>query len=1146
MSSFRSSNDNYTNTSSITVPVSTSLFGVRGITSTTTPTSTFGTGTPPFENVREVDGTIPGAPPTYFATITAMPQYGNKSVEELRMEDLKKKHDLTRSSSELNTGNNGNATPTPSTSSPSSFGKSNRTSTVSSSNPNYASSSSAPSSNAGVSSPNSDNSHPTSLSLLSMAVWNNYLDTVKVLIENLKVPINYTENCSPTPSKVITFSPFLLIAALQGNEEMTNYLLQKGAAIDGAVPERYLLPIVEYIPLRVTNGTDTFSSITPLVGALYARNANIVASLLNAGASRSSISVHNVSNPLTIACNLGSKNIVRLLLNRYNYSVHGETTNGGPTTTPLSENSTMYSTSTNVDLAANNIRLTLPSFVPKIASISPLWHACMPDPLFSIPGSTTGTHRTETYSGECIKAKYVFDEGTLRSERYELIQELLRRGADPNIRNGDNLPLLFCCTDVQIRQLLIQYRANVELEVQEWNFLHYISSQKSINLSFILLMLEKITNPHELGPDNHHFILRLWYTWLIKLVGMEQRGRSTVAVETLVNEWQIFQKILIRIGIEDHPNLLNEMVSIVFTAPFTVDGRILLPEIFYILGTLFRSSQFCNTNYLAECLRRFPHQQTFLHRYQALIAYDTEHPLMPTVVPIVPNSNYCLPLTNTPLIFLSLRQPFLLEMLLNSGANSRCASVFGRTPLIEAILAGKDRRSESIDDVNSLTNGSTTDNENIQPRYESERIKDCVVQLLNNGVDVDQCDNFGNTALHYCAAVGQIEVMDLLLQRGANIHRRSYTNVGVVEALFTVKLKDNHHDRTKDGIPFCLGLADPRVHQSLTKPNYTSVYRDDSENVPFTGVPWNLERLTRAIDLVLRYGASLRTTFSHNTVPLFKLIIHSLGLSPEIIDMLINKGMECNVTDPRNGQTLLMVTNISSEMLKVLVSKMGTTQINIRDHRGRTALFYASKCIANERIRILTDANADATIVDEDNVSPLLVYLLSFQDGLRTGIFPSGRNDWYIEARRPYYDAIKLLCRQGAIINLPPDNWGRTILGTVEALKSIFPMLRNVLDDKGTFRKEEEKRNTVVTVNMNNNPSYASIGERNKDTSGTVVRQGSNNNSNVSSSSVSEKLSSVSGTSSTSIVTGSDIQNTYTTPRLEEKEEEEEDDDDDI
>jgi ankyrin repeat protein len=51
-----------------------------------------------------------------------------------------------------------------------------------------------------------------------------------------------------------------------------------------------------------------------------------------------------------------------------------------------------------------------------------------------------------------------------------------------------------------------------------------------------------------------------------------------------------------------------------------------------------------------------------------------------------------------------------------------------------------------------------------------------VRQMLSRGGDVDVHDRYGRTALMEAVREGHIEVVKLLLEHGANIHKRSYSD----------------------------------------------------------------------------------------------------------------------------------------------------------------------------------------------------------------------------------------------------------------------------------------------------------------------------------------------------------------------------------
>jgi len=63
--------------------------------------------------------------------------------------------------------------------------------------------------------------------------------------------------------------------------------------------------------------------------------------------------------------------------------------------------------------------------------------------------------------------------------------------------------------------------------------------------------------------------------------------------------------------------------------------------------------------------------------------------------------------------------------------------------------------------------------------------------LLENGVDIDRRDEYGSTVLMEASYYGKVELVRVLIERGANINIKDYRNRTILERVFT-KIEPTH------------------------------------------------------------------------------------------------------------------------------------------------------------------------------------------------------------------------------------------------------------------------------------------------------------------------------------------------------------------
>ena len=158
--------------------------------------------------------------------------------------------------------------------------------------------------------------------------------------------------------------------------------------------------------------------------------------------------------------------------------------------------------------------------------------------------------------------------------------------------------------------------------------------------------------------------------------------------------------------------------------------------------------------------------------------------------------------------------PQVARLLVQAGARNDIvlADENGITPLHLAAAGGQVRYHEAYhaachhDEVFcSFTGAERVPDEDI-PRYNA------VLQVfINAGIDVDACDEEGDTALHHAAAVGNVVAVGQLLRAGADVTRRTRTGRSALAIAYSRGYQNVCHRLNRDrnlpnGVAFFLDV----------------------------------------------------------------------------------------------------------------------------------------------------------------------------------------------------------------------------------------------------------------------------------------------------------------------------------------------------
>ncbi|XP_011403949.1 PREDICTED: ankyrin repeat domain-containing protein 50-like [Amphimedon queenslandica] len=248
--------------------------------------------------------------------------------------------------------------------------------------------------------------------------------------------------------------------------------------------------------------------------------------------------------------------------------------------------------------------------------------------------------------------------------------------------------------------------------------------------------------------------------------------------------------------------------------------------------------------------------------------------------------------------------------------------------------------------------------------------KQVVELLLKAGVSPDHHDPFSKfTPLMGAAISNHEDIVYLLLQKGADKDFRnvySYSALmlacesgSVQSALLLLEAGANPNMKTIANMPFNL------------KGGKTALY------IACEKVPYNpeLEELVKV--LLMKYNADPNISLDDGRTPLMTACYYR---QHKVVNLLLQSGAYVNKqtdsTMGKNTALLLAIQQTDTALVSLLLKS--NADVNVQNINGCTALGWACHRGNDEMIQCLLKARADPKIYTNKRISPLLIYISSF------------------------------------------------------------------------------------------------------------------------------------------------------------------------
>lgn len=232
----------------------------------------------------------------------------------------------------------------------------------------------------------------------------------------------------------------------------------------------------------------------------------------------------------------------------------------------------------------------------------------------------------------------------------------------------------------------------------------------------------------------------------------------------------------------------------------------------------------------------------------------------------------------------------------------------------------------------------------IEAAYEGNTVQ--VQSLIEEGVDVNEKDASGRTALMIAANRGHTYVVQLLLERGADISATDNKGQTAMQAA---------ESRGFERIVSMLR----KYSAASSQPEQSSALK--SQTVPRLSLHRAVDESDfAALKSLIDAGADVNARSSDEWTP---LMLATIKGHTQMVEALLKNGADSNARN-RKGWTALMfaVSMSDADTMRILLG--AGANINARDKEGKTALMQAANENNRDSVRVLLGEGADVNLED--------------------------------------------------------------------------------------------------------------------------------------------------------------------------------------